>query len=247
MITTQHHVFSQAYHDLEAKPLTAQNSPEMAAPSSAGARSPLHLAAMTHSRKFPDFQCDRTIVLVGMMGAGKTTVGRRLAPQIGLPFFDADSEIERAAGMSVAELFKRHGEKSFRQGEAKVIERLLGEPPGVIATGGGAVLDAETRRHISEKAVSIWIKADIDTIVRRATRRRTRPLLKTGDPHEIITKLLNERTEFYAAANIHIDTQPGPHINTVNLIIEMLGDYLDIAPTTSARDNPNLEKARHDD
>lgn len=168
--------------------------------------------------------------MVGMMGAGKTTVGRRLAPRIGVPFFDADNEIEQAAGMSVAELFRRHGEKSFRQGEAKVIERLLDGTPSVIATGGGALLDAETRQHIAEKAVSIWIKADIDTIVRRASRRGTRPLLKTGDPREIIKKLLNERGDYYAAADIHIDTQPGPHINTVNLIIEMLSDYLGVAP-----------------
>lgn len=163
------------------------------------------------------------------MGAGKTTVGRRLAPRIGVPFYDADTEIEQAAGMSVAELFRRHGEKSFRQGEAKVIERLLDGAPSVIATGGGALLDAETRQRIAEKSVSIWIKADIDTIVRRASRRGTRPLLKTGDPHEIIKKLLSDRRDFYAAADIHIDTQPGPHINTVNLIIEMLGDYLGIA------------------
>ncbi len=207
----------------------------MAVLSSAGARSPLHLAAMARSRKFPDFQCDRAVVMVGMMGAGKTTVGRRLAPRIGVPFFDADTEIEQAAGMSVAELFKRHGEESFRQGEAKVIERLLDGTPCVIATGGGALLDADTRRRISERAVSIWIKANIDTIVRRATRRGTRPLLKTGDPHEIIKNLLGERSEYYAGADIHIDTQPGPHINTVNLIIEMLGDYLGVAPADSPK------------
>lgn len=190
---------------------------------------------MAQSRKLPDFQCDRMIVLVGMMGAGKTTVGRRLAPRIGLPFFDADNEIEQAAGMSVAELFSRHGEESFRQGEAKVIERLLDQSPSVVATGGGALLNPSTRRLIKEKSVSIWIKADIDTIVRRATRRGTRPLLKTGNPHDIIKNLLGERGDFYAGADIHIDTQPGPHINTVNLIIEMLGDYLGLSESAASQ------------
>ena len=196
---------------------------------------------MAQSRKSPDFQCDRTVVLVGMMGAGKTTVGRRLAPRIGLPFFDADNEIEQAAGMSVAELFKRHGEQSFREGEAKVLARLLDDPPCVIATGGGALINADTRQRIAEKSVSIWIKADIDTIVRRATRRGTRPLLKTGDPHEIISNLLKERGDYYGAADIHIDSQPGPHSNTVNLIIEMLGDYIGaFSPGSPARNqNPS--------
>ncbi len=183
---------------------------------------------MAQSRKFPDFQCDRMIVLVGMMGAGKTTVGRRLAPRIALPFFDADGEIERAAGMSISELFRLHGEESFRQGEARVIERLLDGAPKVLATGGGAVLNADTRALIAERAVSIWIKADIETIIRRATRRGTRPLLKASNPRETITRLLKERSEYYGAADIHIDSQPGPHINTVNLIVEMLGDYLGI-------------------
>ena len=182
------------------------------------------------------------IVLVGMMGAGKTTVGRRLAPRIGLPFFDADNEIEQAAGMSVAELFNRHGEQSFRQGEAKVIERLLDGSPSVVATGGGALLNPATRQRIKEKSVSIWIKADIDTIVRRATRRGTRPLLKTGNPHDIIKNLLGERGDFYAGADIHIDTQPGPHINTVNLIIEMLGDYLGLSESAGSPMHSNSNK-----
>lgn len=163
-----------------------------------------------------------------MMGAGKTTIGRRLAPRLGLPFFDADYEIEKAAGMSVSELFQQHGEESFRTGEARVIKRMLEGPPHVLATGGGALITPETRRRIAEKAVSVWLKADADTIVRRATRRGTRPLLKTGDPRETIIRLLAEREPFYAAANIHIDSQPGPHTNTVNLLIELLADYLGV-------------------
>jgi len=187
---------------------------------------------MKQSRKYQDFQCPRKVVLVGMMGAGKTTVGRRLAPRIGLPFFDADTEIEKAAAMTVADLFTAHGEESFRQGEARIIRRLLDGPPHVLATGGGALMNKDTRLQIEAKAVSIWIKADIDTILRRATRRGTRPLLKTGNPRETLQRLLEERTSLYASANIHIDSQPGPHINTVNYIIEMLGDYLGLAPIT---------------
>jgi shikimate kinase len=188
---------------------------------------------MTPSRKYSDFQCDRTVVLVGMMGAGKTTVGRRLAPRIGLPFHDADAEIEKAAGMSVSDLFTNHGEAEFRQGEARVIKRLLEGPPHVLATGGGALLNPDTRSIIKEKAVSIWIKADLDTILRRATRRGGRPLLKSGNPREILTKLLDERRDYYAQADIHIDSQPGPHVNTVNLIIELLGDYLGVSSETA--------------
>ncbi len=190
---------------------------------------------MSRSRKSPDFQCHRTIVLVGMMGAGKTTVGRRLAPRIGLPFFDADQEIEQAAGMSVSELFQAHGEKSFREGEARVIERLLDGPPHILATGGGALTHAETRTLIADKAVSIWLKAELDTLLRRATRRGTRPLLKSGDPRETLNRLLEERTPFYAGADIHIESQPGPHVHTVNLIVDTLADYLGVNPETRDR------------
>ena len=184
---------------------------------------------MALSRNYIDFKCPRTIVLVGMMGAGKTTVGRRLAPRLGLPFFDADAEIEAAAGMAVSELFQQHGEESFRRGEAQIIKRLLDGPPHVLATGGGALIMEETRELISAKAVSVWLKADIDTIVRRATRRNTRPLLKQGDPHETIQKLLAEREPYYSAANIHIESQPGPHANTVNLLIEAIANFLGVS------------------
>jgi len=189
---------------------------------------------MTGSRNSPDFQCDRTIVLVGMMGAGKTTVGRRLAARIGLPFFDADQEIEQAAGMPVSELFGQHGEESFRDGEARVVARLLDGPPHVLATGGGALVNADTRARIAASAVSIWLKADLDTIARRATRRGARPLLKTGDPREILGRLLDERRQFYAQATLHIDSQPGPHTNTVNLIVDTLADFLGVTADRNA-------------
>ncbi len=165
-----------------------------------------------------------------MMGAGKTTVGRRLALALGLPFHDADAEIERAAGMSVAELFERHGETSFRRGEAQVIERLLAGGPIVLATGGGALLNAGTRKLVAARAVSVWIRADIDTLVKRATRRATRPLLKKGDPKDIVTRLLAERTPYYAAADISIDSRAGSHTRTVDAIIAALTDHFPKEP-----------------
>ncbi len=159
-----------------------------------------------------------SIVLVGMMGVGKTSVGRRLAPRLGLDFRDADEEIERAAGMSVAELFERFGEESFRKGETQVIDRLLKGPPIVLATGGGAMTIDATRNIIKARALSVWLRADLDVIVERATRRNTRPLLKTGDPRETLERLMAERAPFYAQANITVDSAPGPHGRTVDRI-----------------------------
>lgn len=174
----------------------------------------------------PAFLVDRPIVLVGMMGAGKTTVGRRLAKAIGLAFHDADAEIEKAAGMNVAELFEKHGEASFRRGETQVIARLLAGGPIVLATGGGALTNASTRALIRDKSVSIWLRADVDTLVRRATRRPTRPLLKKGDPKETIARLLAERTPYYAEATLTVDSQPGAHGRTVAAILAALENHL---------------------
>ena len=171
-------------------------------------------------------QVDRPIALVGMMGAGKTTVGRRLAAALNLRFHDADAEIEQAAGMSVADLFARHGEESFRRGEAQVIERLLTGPPVVIATGGGALLNAATRSLVKARAISVWVRADVDTLVKRATKRATRPLLKNGDPKEIISRLLDARTPYYAAADIVIDSDVGSHARTVRAIVDALSAFL---------------------
>jgi shikimate kinase len=165
-------------------------------------------------------------VLVGMMGAGKTTIGRRLAPRLGLRFHDVDEEIQRAAGMSVADLFAAHGEESFRTGEAQVIARLLQGPPHVMATGGGAILNPETRRRIREGAISVWIKADVDTLLKRATRRDTRPLLRGADPRATLERLLEARAPLYAEADIILDSQPGPHVRTVDAIIAALRDVL---------------------
>lgn len=164
----------------------------------------------------------RHIVLVGMMGAGKTTVGRRLAARLGLPFVDSDAEIEQAAGMSVSELFRRHGEESFRRGEAQIMARLLKSPPQVIATGGGAILHPQTRRLMKKHALSIWLKADLDTIVRRATRRKTRPLLQSGDPRATISRLMEERAPYYAQADVVVESRTGPHARTVEAIVETI-------------------------
>ena len=183
---------------------------------------------MPAPRRKPEkaLKVDRPIALVGMMGAGKTTVGRRLAAALSLPFHDADAEIERAAGMSVSDLFARHGEEAFRRGEAQVIERLLSGPPIVLATGGGALTTAATRNLMKERAISIWIRADVDTLVKRATKRATRPLLQKGDPKETIARLLEMRTPFYAAADIAIDSRAGGHARTVAAIITALTAHL---------------------
>lgn len=172
-----------------------------------------------------DLHARRSIVLVGMMGVGKTTIGRRLAPRLGLPFCDADEEIEKASGMSVAELFSAHGEASFRAGEAQVIARILSGKPVVLATGGGAFVNDETRALVRQTSYSVWLQADINVIVERATRRPTRPLLQTGDPRETIARLLKERTPTYAEADITVQSQRGPHKRTVDAILNALDAF----------------------
>lgn len=165
------------------------------------------------------------------MGVGKSTVGRRLAPALGLPFFDADEEIEKAAGMTVGDLFVAHGETHFREGEAKVIKRLLSGPPIVLASGGGAMNNGDTRCLVRQNATGIWLRADLDTLVQRATRRNTRPLLREGDPRETLERLLKEREPYYAEAPITIESQPGSHLNTVQAILSALNDYLEATET----------------
>ena len=167
----------------------------------------------------------RSIVLVGLMGAGKSTVGRRLASQLGMPFSDADTEIERAAGQSIAEIFEAHGEEYFRSGERRVIQRLLSGDRLVLATGGGAFMNEETREAISERAISVWLNADYDLLMKRVLRRNHRPLLKQGDPYEIMRNLMEERYPVYALSDIAIEAQDGPHSQTVNSIVDALEDY----------------------
>lgn len=164
----------------------------------------------------------KTIVLVGLMGAGKSTVGRRLAARLRVPFTDADSEIEKAAGCSVEDIFELHGEDAFRDGERRVISRLLDGPVQVLATGGGAFMDSETRERIREKAVSVWLRADLDLLTKRTARRRNRPLLKRGDPRQVLSRLMAERYPVYAEADIIVDSGEGPHENVVMEIIDHL-------------------------
>ena len=170
------------------------------------------------------YHLKRTVALVGMMGAGKSSVGRRLAAKLGVPFRDADAEIEAAAGCTVAEIFERFGEQDFRDGERRVIARLLGQPPHVLATGGGAFIDPRTRAEIKEKAVSIWLRASIELLASRVQRRETRPLLKQGDPKEVLTRLLTQREPIYAEADIQLDSEEGPHAAVVERIIAALGE-----------------------
>ena len=168
----------------------------------------------------------RLVVLVGMMGAGKSTIGRRLAARLGIPFVDADTEIEKAADMSIADIFARHGEAYFRSGEARVIARLLDGGPQVLATGGGAFMREETRRRISDRAVSIWLKADVDTIMRRVRRRADRPLLQTADPEATVTRLISEREPVYQIADLTIASREVPHEKIVDECVDALHAYL---------------------
>jgi shikimate kinase len=167
----------------------------------------------------------RTVALVGLMGAGKTTVGRRLAAALQLPFVDADEAIVAAAGQSIEELFAAHGECEFRRGERQVIARLLAGPPHVLATGGGAFIDPRTRALMKESAISIWLKAPLEVLMKRVTKRDTRPLLKEDDPHAVMRRLLAEREPFYAEADITVETGAGPHNTAVLAILSALKTY----------------------
>jgi shikimate kinase len=164
----------------------------------------------------------KTLVLIGMMGAGKTSVGRRLAGVLSVPFRDADAEIEAAAGCTITEIFERFGEPEFRTGERKVISRLLLEPPHVLATGGGAFMDSETREKIKESATSVWLKADIELLLERVARKDNRPLLRNTDSREALTRLLHEREPVYAQADITVQSDGGPHEMVVKRILNAL-------------------------
>ena len=188
---------------------------------------------------------DRPVVLVGMMGVGKTSLGKRLAAALGAPFVDADEEIERAAQMTIPEIFANFGEPYFRDGERRVIARLLGAgedatphhhpvPVKVIATGGGAFCDAETRALILSRGIAVWLDADLDTLVERTARKDNRPLLRQGNPREILARLKAEREPAYAQAPIHVISGKGPHGRTLGRVLEEIAHLLDaagIAPT----------------
>lgn len=170
---------------------------------------------------------DKMIVLVGLMGAGKTTVGRRLANRLKIAFVDADAEIEAAAGMPVEDIFEQHGEKAFREGERRVIARLLKGPAAVLATGGGAFMDEGTRAEIADNGISVWLRADLPLLMKRVMKRNNRPLLKQGDPEKIMSDLMDKRYPIYAQAAITVDSEESPHDAIVDRIIEALEDFND--------------------
>ncbi len=176
----------------------------------------------------------RTVVLIGLMGAGKSCIGRRLAARLGVPFVDADAEIEAAAGCSVAEIFARYGEPAFREGERRVVARLLGGPPCILATGGGAFMDADTRRLIGTCGISVWLRAELDVLVKRTAGRDHRPLLKTGDPRAILHGLMEKRYPIYGEADIIVDSLDQTPEMTVEAVRRALNDYLS-APSRTAR------------
>jgi len=172
----------------------------------------------------------KTIALVGLSGVGKSSVGRRLAAALEMPFRDADVEVEAAAGRPIAEIFAQYGEEAFRDGERRVIARLLKEPPHVLATGGGAFMSPDTRRLIKEKAVSVWLKADIELLARRVARKESRPLLAGKDPLEVLTAQAADRYPAYGEADIVVETGDTPHQTAVEAILKALAARVE-APT----------------
>lgn len=179
-------------------------------------------------------QLNQTIVLVGLMGAGKSCIGRRLAQRLSVPFVDADVEIEQAAGCTVAEIFEKYGEPAFRDGERRVMSRLLQGPPTILAAGGGAFMDPETRKLIREHAISVWLRADLDTLTARTKGRSHRPLLNTGDPRETLAKLIETRYPVYAEADITVDTgSDNPNV-TCARVIDALGELADVDAAAAA-------------
>jgi shikimate kinase len=176
----------------------------------------------------------RSIVLVGMMGAGKSSIGRRLAQHLGIPFVDADLEIEKAAGMSIPDIFATHGEAAFRAGEARVILRLLDSGPQVLATGGGAFMNPNTRAAIGATGISVWLKAEFDVLMRRIKRRHDRPLLKADDPGTTLQALITERYPVYELADLTIQSREVPHDKIVEEIVTALASHMGVADAAAA-------------
>jgi shikimate kinase len=172
----------------------------------------------------------RTVALVGLMGAGKSAIGKRLALRLALPFVDADDEIERAAGCTISEFFERFGEAEFRAGERRVIQRLLEGPPRVLSTGGGAYMDPETRALMRDHAITVWLRADLDVLYDRVRKRQHRPLLRQGDPREILARLMNQRYPIYAEADIVVESTAQPADITTDQVVEALRRHLEPQP-----------------
>jgi shikimate kinase len=175
----------------------------------------------------PPFVPPKSIVLVGLMGAGKTNIGKRLAARLHLPFVDADHEIEAAAGETIEEIFAKRGEAVFREGERRVIGRLLEQPVQVIATGGGAFMDPQTRAAIRERGISLWLRAELELLVARVARRSNRPLLKEGEPRAVLARLMALRHPVYAEADLVVDSIDGPPEATVARVVEALNAHLE--------------------
>jgi shikimate kinase len=197
------------------------------APETAGEDRPRLLGRDGPARDLRERLGERPIVLVGLMGAGKTTVGRRLANRLELPFRDADVEIETAAGMPISDIFSIYGEPSFRDGERRVIARLLDEGPLVLATGGGAYMNPETRAKIASRGVSVWLKADHETLMRRVRRRSHRPLLANPDPEGTMRRLIAERYPIYSEANVTVESHDMPHDRVVSEVMSAIETWLD--------------------
>jgi shikimate kinase len=181
---------------------------------------------------------ERSIILVGLMGAGKSSIGRRLGAGLGCPFVDADREIEKAAGCTIEETFERHGEAAFRDGERRVIARLLGDPRQVLATGGGAFMDPRTRAAVREHGISVWLRADLDLLVRRTGRRNNRPLLKGKDRRVILQGLIDERYPVYAEADVTVDIDDSPPDVTTNRVRAAIEAFM-----LAQEDSPDIETA----
>ncbi len=177
-----------------------------------------------------DLPLEHSIVLVGLMGSGKSAIGRRLAARIGTEFIDADNEIEKAAGLSINDIFEVHGEQAFRDGERRVIARILSGPVHVLATGGGAFMDAETRKLVKQRGISVWLRAEFDVLLRRVSRRNNRPLLKGDNKEEVLRGLIEARYPTYGEADITVQSQDGPHDETVNEVIAALKQFMQNQP-----------------
>jgi shikimate kinase len=180
------------------------------------------------------FVLPRTLALVGIMGAGKTAIGKRLAARLALPFIDADDEIERAAGFTISEIFERYGEAEFRAGERRVIARLLDGPRHVLSTGGGAYMDPETRTLLRERAITVWLRADLEVLFERVRKRGHRPLLRQGNPRDVLARLMAERYPVYAEADLIIESTAQPADVTTEQVIESLGRYIAREPVTAS-------------
>lgn len=183
----------------------------------------------------------RSLIFVGMMGSGKTAIGRLVAAALKIPFYDSDQEIVTAANLDISEIFERHGEEYFRAGEERVIQRLLAGESAVISLGGGAFLSENTRKQIRETAIAIWLKADLDLLLSRVMRRPgTRPLLRTDNPEKTLAELMEKREPFYALADIHVTSSRTSKAKTRETVLAAIADYLDVTPTEASKSDDSV-------